>query len=176
MENVDKVIEILCERIYVQREEISNEDLCNLTKSLADLVIAKSHVMTVQPPICKKREENKKNLIETIKKEQEELIVEVLGPEGAEKVLTVCKEAGLKWRNSNKIIEPKKDANNEDIFYFVLPHYIFIGQKYISVSRKCDDYQKIDYIDLLERMEAYESQVPGNFAKCLGRKGKNGID
>lgn len=42
MENVDKVIEVLCEDICKNREGLMIEDLCGLIEALADLVVAKS--------------------------------------------------------------------------------------------------------------------------------------
>lgn len=44
MENVDKVIEVLCEKIYGNHIFLNVDELCVLTKSLADLVVAKSKV------------------------------------------------------------------------------------------------------------------------------------
>lgn len=42
MANIDKVIEVLCEDICNQHNQMLNKDLIDLTKALADLVVAKS--------------------------------------------------------------------------------------------------------------------------------------
>lgn len=48
MENVDKVIDILCKTICEKNEQMSNLELIGLSKTLADLVVAKSQVKQLE--------------------------------------------------------------------------------------------------------------------------------
>lgn len=48
MENIDRVIEVLCGDICKNHEQMMIKDLSDLTKALADLVVAKAHVVSVE--------------------------------------------------------------------------------------------------------------------------------
>lgn len=55
MENVDKVIDILCKTICEKNGEMSNQELIGLTKALANLIVARANVDVIKNSIVGSR-------------------------------------------------------------------------------------------------------------------------